>query len=89
MPRLSELRFRQSILSSSNRLTARTASASPKDASTSSVTFTSRRRFTCCRTGSRIELLMQPRTAPISSALRQGKCSATWHVPATAAMERT
>ncbi len=74
---------------SSSVVTARTAKASPKEASTSNVTLTSRRRFTCCRTGRTIELLMQPRTAPIKSALSQDKCSAKRQTSATAAMDRT
>ena len=41
------------------------------------------------QTGRRIELLMQPRTAPIKSALSQEKCSAKRQTSATAAMERT
>src|SRR3984957_20743785 len=40
----------------SSDVTASTASASPRDASTSSVTFTSRRRLTCCSTGRILEV---------------------------------
>src|SRR5580698_5172867 len=69
---------------SSNEVTASTASASPSEASTSSVTFTSRRRLTCCKTGRIIELLTQPSTAPTSSAAIHSKCIAKWHTQPTA-----
>ena len=56
----------------SNSPTVRTASTSPQEASSISVTLTGSRAPSCCRTGSTTVLLVHPSTAPTASAVVSG-----------------